>query len=503
MRAKVSDLDDPDGSPVPEHDNVSSKRARPESSGIHELDSRDFAEPYATIGNISMYLLDAPFRFTKPGTKTMDDFYKLMQEANSTNAPCKARNLALVYTNDDLTVDAVYDAISSRVGKAALCVGSIQGGILAYIKRENYTKYVQSVSTVSGTVVEPTTYAFKRGGRPHIALMTINDVLTDPKLNFQLKVIEDINVDRIMNHLLDMNDVDVIRMKADFELKAPDQRTEFERSFLRGFFSIMKIREEKAKRNHMLVFDAATPPSSMYIPPLSDLINLDQKGITLEAVTGLKKTFTLMDVLTNSNIMATHTIVLLGANNTTGYGKTSLALRLASQWTRAMAIANKKDASTAKIVLSADIDSVRTVRFSPGMTWVLDEFSPADRDQVQFMSSDMMKVLMSTTIQGTLRSRYENVSLPPGLARVITGNSASPEEWTGKRVPWAAPLQRKSLVFVITKPLLRAEARQQLADKASSEVLTEATAFMQRELADALPAEEEASASRFVCPRRS
>eukprot|EP00969_Alexandrium_andersonii_P059931 2640024-Alexandrium_andersonii.AAC.1 len=88
----------------------------------------------------------------------MGDFYKLMQGANTANAPGKRCNLVLVYTNNGLTVGGVYNALSSRMGKGALCVGSIPGGILAYVKKVGYTKHVQSVATVSGDVAEPTTY---------------------------------------------------------------------------------------------------------------------------------------------------------------------------------------------------------------------------------------------------------------------------------------------------------------------------------------------------------
>jgi len=86
---------------------------------------------------------------------------------------------------------------------------------------------------------------------------------------------------------------------------------------------------------------------------------------------------------------------------------------------------------------------------------VIDEFNPADSTQAIYMSENLMKVLLSPQVPGSVRCRNDDKMLPIGLPRIFTGNAESVEEWCGYRCRWSEPLQRKAIVFNITQPLCK------------------------------------------------
>ena len=146
-------------------------------------------------------------------------------------------------------------------------------------------------------------------------------------------------------------------------------------------------------------------------------------------------------------------IVILGKSETTGFGKTQFALRLAVEWCEAQHTGKGVPREDCCVVFSNTIDVAKDIVFKPSYCWVLDEMCPADHAQAIHMSENMMKVLLSPLQPGSIRARNQDLAMPVGLARIITANAENAEEWCGFRLKWTEPLQRKSIVFPISKQL--------------------------------------------------
>ena len=131
--------------------------------------------------------------------------------------------------------------------------------------------------------------------------------------------------------------------------------------------------------------------------------------------------------------MSKHAVLILGESPTTGYGKTQMALRLGMEWARAMTEAQQLPMEEAQVVFTNTIDAAKNIKFKQGMVWVLDEFSPGDQDQVVHCSENMLKILFSPSTGGTIRCRNSDVEICPGVARIITANARSPQDWCGDK----------------------------------------------------------------------
>ena len=164
-------------------------------------------------------------------------------------------------------------------------------------------------------------------------------------------------------------------------------------------------------------------------------------------------TFNLTELFTKP-LLTKHGIVILGASSTTGFGKTQFALRLAVEWAKAYNEVMQLPKEDAVVVFSNMLDVAKEVRFKPGYIWVLDEVSPCDQTQAIHMSENMMKVLMAPSAPGSIRCRNADLVLPAGVPRIFTGNAESAEEWVGNRLKWSAPIQRKTVVFIVKAPLV-------------------------------------------------
>jgi hypothetical protein len=199
----------------------------------------------------------------------------------------------------------------------------------------------------------------------------------------------------------------------------------------------------------------------------------------------------LYDLLTKPELLSKHGVVILGdAETTTGFGKSQFAKRLALEWSKAMCRAMNLSADRAVVVVTNTIDAARDIKFLPGMAWVLDEFEVADREQVIYMSGNMLKVLFSRAEPCSLRCRQSDLSLPTGVAVIVTGNAESPEEWVADRCKWSAPIQRKCIQFQVKKRLCADEwvsdkAETATASVASTEVLEAARKLLSAELNEA------------------
>jgi hypothetical protein len=233
---------------------------------------------------------------------------------------------------------------------------------------------------------------------------------------------------------------------------AVKDRDEFESMYLRAYPIMMKVRDLEVKAGTTITINAYNVPFP--VVPLECLMGLQQTGTRLREVELTTQSYKLEDLFLDASIMQKHAVLLLGSNRTTGFGKTQMALRLAIEWCIAMNKASKSPPEDAQILISNTIDVGKGICFKPGMVWVLDEFSPCDAAQLVHCSENLLKILFTCNLKGTLRGRNSDISVSHDVARIITGNADSGAQWVGKGMTWSQPLRRKSVLFQIGSSLV-------------------------------------------------
>jgi len=297
-------------------------------------------------------------------------------------------------------------------------------------------------------------------------------------------------------------------LKGNIVMKPVKERSNFEHTFMRANHQIMKVQELRDKGSKNMCFNAFNPPFS--IIGVQDLINLDQQGTRLMEVTRNYEKYQFMDLFRNATSLSNYTILILGSDRTTGYGKTQLALCLACHYSKSRCKALQLPEDEAKVVFSNTIDIGNEVEFKPGMVWVIDEFMPADTESQVYITENMLKVLLSPRQSGSLRARNKDIKLPEGVARIITANAKNMEEWVGKKIPCSDPLKRKSIAFIITKPLCSDGWRSQTCGSVEKDASVEAISHVMMNSMPSSSSQPSSSSdlpantlmSLFGCPQR-
>ena len=191
-----------------------------------------------------------------------------------------------------------------------------------------------------------------------------------------------------------------------------------------------------------------------FVPSPGDYINLQQKGVRRQEITGVDEFITFQDLFNDPGIMTKFSIIILGPPSTTGFGKTTLAKGLASAYARWQVAQGLFSPAGAFVHVASTIDTLKDHNIRPGQAIVMDEFRPSDKEQNAKLSEEAMKIMLDVRNIGTIWTRYGDTVLPP-TARLFTSNASSPYAWVSDRFPWTPPMARKAFVWVISKPLVQ------------------------------------------------
>ena len=125
-----------------------------------------------------------------------------------------------------------------------------------------------------------------------------------------------------------------------------------------------------------MVFNAFEPP--IPIVPLEMLTNLaEHQGKRFSEVSQTTETCHLQDLFTNPP-MHKYGILILGSPDTTGFGKSHFALRLAVEWCKAYHEATGCPKEDCCVVFRNTLDVARDIVFKKSYCWIVDEMMPAD-----------------------------------------------------------------------------------------------------------------------------
>jgi hypothetical protein len=204
------------------------------------------------------------------------------------------------------------------------------------------------------------------------------------------------------------------------------------------------------------------PPHHIF--KAADYVDLNALiGERVDELSGLPVRVSYMSFLRDPRLHRRYAAVVLGNNETSGWGKSSLAESSARAWCLDRCERNGLPLESAMYLRVNSIDSIRAHQKSiDGIgTFIFDEVVLADRSQVQHMSENGVKSLLDVTRPADLRAREHQVILPADVPRIFTANSGSLEEWLGDVVVHirdCIPIFRRAFVFVMTQRQLRESA---------------------------------------------
>jgi len=177
-------------------------------------------------------------------------------------------------------------------------------------------------------------------------------------------------------------------------------------------------------------------------------------GTRLEERTGNLIQYNLHDLLTNKeNLLFRYGIVIIGANSTSGFGKSAFCKSLACAVSQCIAEAHRMTSDRARVIYTRTLEGLQGVEFHIGDTILLDEFQPGDSKSNVYMTPTILKTFNDPSEVCTFRARNKDIVIPPGICRVTCGNGDDRKNYFGDTD--SKPLQRKTITFFIKRPLVK------------------------------------------------
>jgi hypothetical protein len=487
---------------------------------LPELAEMQYGKCLGALGPITLY--GRPRQtFANPTAKFEDPLNAMQFEDCSfwdVSETSHSKSLIIIFDDESmrgLALDLVYGEMERLMQRcdARICVGRVSDvRVVVYAYKKGYTKWPDLTRTAAifSFGVVPMLFKSRKGGNSSLMSTAVQKLFATMREGIanMIAVLPQAGVEVTFQQVLEMvveaTSDECWLWKGECEAVPVKNRTAFQSTFLRTFNTAMKTKELMNKPP--LMMNAFEP--SEFVAPLTSFINLDQRGSRLlEQSGGAVEWFSLEDLYKNGDLMRRYGIVILGDNTTTGFGKSQLAMSLACHYAKSFSISHRTPSDTALVFKSSTVESGKDVVWSSGCAWVLDEVRPSSKEQIPYCDEEILKIMMSPATAGSIRCHHRDLKLPAGVPRIYTSNASSGQEWCGQRLKWSLPLQRKSIVFRITKPVLKRREAGVDADFDSSgyNQSTERITAVMKEAAAAIPPPVIApvsSSGGFFCPRR-
>ena len=426
-------------------------------TGISTLDNFVCGAPFALIDNYSVYRLKVPENRENEPTAALEQ----VREVLVAKAPtCRSNWIVIRYAPiGPQAVDhkCIFDDLHERLGKtdSVMIVADVGAGCsLALIRKQGF----KGLPSFDITCMTSELFAFPRGpAQTHkrVVLM-VASCCRASKTSMDIVPTPDgvHSFEQIVAATEALSESDLRLLRGAIIVKPPALRTASDLAVLRCLPLLSDVRKDRSAYNGSSVrWFACKPPCP--VVPVRVLMNLDQIGTRLREQTNNEfEEFTLGQLLVEPRILRRYAVCIIGADSTSGYGKSAYMKRLGVQWSLQMSEILNTPRSMASVIWTNTLEEMNELDVQPGTSICLDEFCLSDRDACQYMSQNMLKVLCDPTGSGNLRARAKNVRLIGDTARLFTTNATTVAEWAGTRLKFTAPLLRKTIVFIISRPLV-------------------------------------------------
>jgi hypothetical protein len=115
-----------------------------------------------------------------------------------------------------------------------------------------------------------------------------------------------------------------------------------------------------------------------------------------------------------------------------------------------MAQAKNLPSSEAKFAMVSSVEGLSGLTIDNNLPVVLNECNLACPIAFQYLSTDMLKILLAVGEGGDIRARDRNIRCEPGCPRIFTCNAVSGQAWLGTRAELTFPVRRKMILFQLT-----------------------------------------------------
>jgi hypothetical protein len=426
--------------------------AAQEHGCIQELYIFRFGDPVFSIGRINGFKTP-PINFIAAPSCKWDsiagDFVKVESVPRSTT------NVFLLYDTTD-THSTVFDKLVEVLkGVDVLFVsGTVEPGkVLVFVR-----KLKQCTPTFTIGDVNPQMFLFKVGsGKASETLFgKFTKVFTGYTSNIIVRMpatCGSYSFDQIIDELRGLTVEQLNRFRGMVECKEPKQRTAFETAFMRCFTSLMKTRDSRGMRCEIInAYKYKKSQPSLLICPLQLLQGFEQQGVRLKEVSLANQLYTFRQLLADPDILQRYSVIVLGDDKTTGWGKTNSMLRVLCEHVMAHCESRGLPEDEANIIITNTVETLTTVDLAAAKVkaWLCDEMCPGDKDSQIYMSNNILKCMLTVTMNADIRAREKNIRIPAGLVRIFTSNARDNNEWVGRHLSFSEPMRRKSITFNIS-----------------------------------------------------
>lgn len=377
----------------------------------------------------------------------------------------RARNFVLEYVCEQGDAKAAHDELREQFNSA---VDFVVGRLPQNLNQSNYRLMLfgrksdskrMTIPTLSGN---PPSAAYRitacgRGGdgvAKSIERIMSCFVEAAGNIFFQRGEQREYTIQQLETATARMQPADFHTLVASFKLLPKNERSDFQEAFLRVAIHLQsKLPSQVTVKESCQLVDLLDLPD--WVMPLQSLRNLSttlgERLVQSEPVEQVCQ-YNLREIFANPTLLEKYSVGLHGGPGTTGFGKTTCGIQLLSVYCKSKHAAGELEAHQRRALISNTLESAKTINFIEQgvIAWLVDEFDAHDSDQQQFLSSSMFKVLLTPMLMGTLRCKgSDTIAMPQGLIRVFTSNSNSPQEWTGQRFEYTAPMARKHIFFTV------------------------------------------------------
>jgi hypothetical protein len=451
-------------------------------SGVQEFDILKYGDHIGTMGELVLYRCPKICRTVTTTTSLEDVKSSMVDITTAAHDYHRQRHLIFFYQGLGMTALALHAVVESdwSLLDVSFFVGVVGEEAMVFIHKTNYKK----IPTVIVNDVTPQVYkfpmAYPASKQLTVKMVQLGNAFDTVVSNLYFHhTYQEINIERLQAASTQMSEEQFVTFKGRAECKQWKSRSVVEATFLRVYKTLVDLRYMKTKCSSDLFLNAFEEHPD--VVPLEDLINVDfENGERLsDSDHDRKIKYTMRQLFEQPELLLQYGIVILGSNNTSGFGKSSFAKRLALEFCKAYAIKHKIPHRQANVVFASTLDVLKDVKWQLGMIVILDELHPYDREQLVHVSETIMKQVICPSEIASFRGRNTDVKIPKNIPRILTGNvppeiqgddTSAIQRWYGSQVTFTPPLARKAIYFVLVDPLCSASFRKESRAAAAADL---------------------------------
>ena len=438
-------------------------------TGIAEIDKLHYPIVYH-LGSNPVYEAP-PHVFQSKGKGNYTSLREAVEETNI--SACRHTTWLLVeWEQPETPVRGLLQQLMDKATnkKRFFCVGMCEGkdgdpscilGILLKIERGHLTNNDLTLDGMPPTAV----YKFGHGGTTNVNV--INSVLanfggaaSECSANFIVHETGCFNMQQMIALTKGLPDAKFNILVGDAKLKQrTKEATDFQKALLTCLSSLNQFRCDRS---------LLSLGSNVAVAEWHHFETLDHECTRLDEVSGDVISIRLIDYVKRSELHLNHSLIILGGDHTTGWGKSQFAMRFVHSVAMAKSRSTGEDITP---IFAKTLDILREAKaqLSVGSPILFDEVRFSDVIQVQYLSEDTLKALLDVRAGGQIHLRANDATFVPNQVRIWTSNAETLEDFMqgatrqvfqGISIP--DTVRRRCWVCLVSKRLLKASAVQHL-----------------------------------------